>query len=41
MEAKVKDIVALIDALAPFETALSWDNVGLLAGDRRLRSHAS
>lgn len=33
MEAKVKDIVALIDALAPFETALSWDNVGLLAGD--------
>lgn len=33
MRAKVKDIVSIIDALAPFDTALPWDNVGLLAGD--------
>lgn len=33
MQARVKDIVSIIDALAPFDMALPWDNVGLLAGD--------
>lgn len=29
----VKDVYALLDALAPFETAEEYDNVGLLIGD--------
>ena len=33
MQAKVKNIVSAIDSIAPLETALAWDNVGLLAGD--------
>lgn len=31
----VADIYRSIDAFAPFEAAESWDNVGLLLGDRR------
>lgn len=31
----VGDIYEALDALAPFDTAESWDNVGLLAGSRR------
>lgn len=33
MDPQVKDIVSLIDGIAPFETAVSGDNVGLLVGD--------
>lgn len=32
MAAQVKDILALVDGLAPFADAEEWDNVGLLAG---------
>ena len=32
MSVKVRDIYNWIDALAPFELAEEWDNVGLLAG---------
>ncbi|MDR2136753.1 MAG: Nif3-like dinuclear metal center hexameric protein [Synergistaceae bacterium] len=30
---KVRDILAKIDAVAPFRTAEEWDNVGLMVGD--------
>ena len=30
---KIKEILGAIDSLAPFETALDWDNSGLLVGD--------
>lgn len=30
---KVRDVVRAVDAIAPFETAEPWDNVGLLVGD--------
>ena len=33
MQAKVKDVVSVIDAIAPFDSTMGWDNVGLLAGD--------
>lgn len=29
----LKDIIAVLDAIAPFETAEEWDNVGLIVGD--------
>lgn len=29
----VKDVLAVLDKLSPFEKALEWDNVGLLVGD--------
>ena len=32
MSAKVKEILRLLDGIAPFDTAEEWDNVGLLAG---------
>lgn len=32
MSATVEQILALVDEIAPFELAESWDNVGLLAG---------
>lgn len=34
MPVKVKDIVESLDTAAPFSLAESWDNVGLLVGDR-------
>lgn len=33
MSATVGQVLALVDAIAPFEAAEPWDNVGLLAGD--------
>ncbi len=33
MTARVKDILASLNTLAPFKMAESWDNVGLLVGD--------
>lgn len=30
---RVKDIYNLINAIAPFDTAMPWDNVGMLIGD--------
>ena len=33
MPAKVRDILALVDGIAPFADAEEWDNVGLLAGN--------
>ena len=33
MPARVRDILALVDGIAPFADAEEWDNVGLLAGD--------
>jgi dinuclear metal center YbgI/SA1388 family protein len=33
MAARVKDILASLNTLAPFKMAESWDNVGLLVGD--------
>ena len=31
---KVAELVKIMDAIAPFDTAEAWDNVGLLVGDR-------
>src|SRR4030042_2366832 len=31
---KVKDIAAVVERIAPLGLAQSWDNVGLLVGDR-------
>jgi len=36
---KVSDIYRYIDRIAPFETALGFDNVGLLAGDPHAEVH--
>ena len=33
MSAKVKDVLELVNGIAPFDQAEEWDNVGLLAGD--------
>ena len=30
----VQDILTFMEGLAPYELAESWDNVGLLCGDR-------
>ena len=30
---KVRDLLKIIDKIAPFDTAEEWDNVGLMAGD--------
>jgi len=30
---KVRDLISILDAIAPFETAQGWDNVGLMLGD--------
>ena len=35
--ATIADVGALMERIAPLETALAWDNVGLLVGDRRAR----
>ena len=32
----VQDILTFMEGLAPYELAESWDNVGLLCGDRCL-----
>ncbi len=29
----LKDVIAVLDAIAPFETAEEWDNVGLMVGN--------
>lgn len=34
---RLKEIYEILDDLAPFESALSWDNVGLIAGDMESR----
>ena len=31
----LKDILTVLDSIAPFETAQEWDNVGLMVGDPR------
>lgn len=36
----VQDILTFMEGLAPYELAESWDNVGLLCGDRAQRSRA-
>ena len=35
MTVTISDIITCLDAIAPFGMAQSWDNVGLLIGDRR------
>jgi len=30
----LKDVIAVLDAIAPFETAEEWDNVGLMVGNQ-------
>jgi len=30
---KVKELISILDAIAPFDTAQHWDNVGLMVGD--------
>lgn len=30
---KLRDILAILDAIAPFDAAEAWDNVGLMVGD--------
>jgi len=40
MTATVADILAALDAIAPFSLAESWDNVGLMVGAPRMPVHA-
>ena len=37
METKVADLISALDQIAPFGMAESWDNVGLIVGDRGRR----